>query len=141
MFRFPPRCGPLVVLTLIITTGLSAEPVAAENVLTYTCDSAERSSGSSSNWIFMPGPFSHNPYTGQRVVQYAPVAPSPRNPNAWFESPGPGMVHATLIQETGGPYNPYNHESTRVIYQRHQHFGHSGHGSHHGHHGYHGWGY
>lgn len=141
MFRFQPNGGLWVVLMLILAAGFLTGSAQAENVLTYTCDAPQASTDSSSNWVFMPGPFSHNPYTGERIVQYAPKAPALRNPNAWFESPGPGMVHATLIQETGGPYDAYNHESTRVIYQRHQHFGNDGHGWHHGHHGYHGWGY
>lgn len=80
---------------------------------------ADTSYHSSDSWTFDAGPYSKNPKTGARVDQYAKPAPSYRNPNAWFESPGPSILDGSESQyqyNIAHPMGMYPYETPQNNY-------------------------
>lgn len=72
----------------------------------------------SADWLTMPGPYSHDPVSGRRIAQYAPVAAPAAPQVANFRSSGYTHTRSTLaygqsadnyhrVEEWGDPVRPY----------------------------------
>jgi hypothetical protein len=90
---------------------ISATALAFVALSAFTADAAD--------WIFAPSTYSHDPESGQRIAQYAPIPPVYTAPRSGYVESGyrhfrssirgayGSADHLHLVEEWGRPVRPY----------------------------------